>query len=139
MNAMYGILLLLAIVQLSMAFKVGTQLSSRHVSLQKGFKLYDEAGIRQETPEAAEPDFLDAEDPKMFDMNRIVRLGRSKDQDGKSNIWSIEPKMEVIEEEPGSSDLKKNLLIGGIVIGAALFSLPLFSAFSNLFPDPSDF
>ena len=24
---------------------------------------------------------------KMFDMNRSVKLGRSKDQDGKSNIW----------------------------------------------------
>lgn len=24
---------------------------------------------------------------KMFDMNRQVKLGRSKDQDGKSNIW----------------------------------------------------
>ena len=26
-----------------------------------------------------------------------VRLGRSRDQDGKSNVWSIEPRMEVEE------------------------------------------
>ena len=32
-----------------------------------------------------------------FEMNKRVRLGRSRDQDGKSNIWSIEPTMEVEE------------------------------------------
>ncbi len=40
-----------------------------------------------------------AEGQLKFDMNRRVRLGRSKDQDGKSNIWSIEPTMEVDESE----------------------------------------
>jgi len=43
-----------------------------------------------------------AEAQLKFDMNRIVRLGRSKDQDGKSNIWSIEPAMEVEETEVSS-------------------------------------
>lgn len=81
---------------------------------------------------------FEKEDPRMFDMNRRVRLGRSKDQDGKSNIWSIEPAMEVMEENEGGS-LKNNLFVAGTVIGAALVSLPLFSAFSTLFPDPSDF
>lgn len=40
-----------------------------------------------------------AEGQLKMDMNRLVRLGRSKDQDGKSNIWSIEPTMEVDETE----------------------------------------
>jgi hypothetical protein len=82
------------------------------------------------------PDELVA-DKKLFDMNRRVRLGRSRDQDGKSNIWSIEPTMQVVEDE--ADDLKKNLAVGGAVIGAALVSLPLFTAFSTLFPNPADF
>ena len=78
------------------------------------------------------------DDAKLFDMNKNVRLGRSRDQDGKSNIWSIEPRMEVQEgaEEGGA---KKNLFVAAAVIGAAIVSLPLFQAFSSLVPDPSDF
>ena len=48
--------------------------------------------MSEDSPVKEEADSV--EDPKLFDMNRIVRLGRSRDQDGKSNIWSIEPKME---------------------------------------------
>jgi hypothetical protein len=80
-------------------------------------------------------------DKKLFDMNKNVRLGRSRDQDGKSNIWSIEPAMEVAEEEDAdeSSPINKNLVIGGAVIGVALACLPVFNALSSLFPDPSDY
>ena len=86
----------------------------------------------------AEPDAMD--DPKLFDMNKRVRLGRSRDQDGKSNIWSIEPRMEVEgDEEAGDSGSKKNLFIVGAVIGAAIVSLPLFQAFSTLLPDPTQY
>ena len=67
-------------------------------------------------------------------------------QDGKSNIWSIEPKMVVVDEEAeddgegGGPGLKnKNLAVGGIVIAAAIAALPLFTFFSKLVPDPSDF
>jgi hypothetical protein len=67
-------------------------------------------------------------------------------QDGKSNIWSIEPKMVVVDEdseddgEGGGPGLKnKNLVVGGIVIAAAVAALPLFTFFSKLVPDPSDF
>jgi hypothetical protein len=81
----------------------------------------------------------DTEDPQLFDMNKRVRLGRSRDQDGKSNIWSIEPTMQVEELEEGETGTKKNLVIAGAVIGAAVACLPLFSAFSKLFPDPSDY
>lgn len=74
-----------------------------------------------------------------FDMNRIVRLGRSKDQDGKSNIWSIEPKMEVDDDEESEDQGNKNLVIGATIIGAAIACLPLFNAFTAIMPDPSDF
>ena len=88
--------------------------------------------------DGAEPDFEPDADASLFNMNRRVRLGRSKDQDGKSNIWSIEPAMEVEEEEEGASG-KKNIFIGAAVIATAIAALPLFNAFSGLFPDPSDF
>jgi hypothetical protein len=61
--------------------------------------------MAKEPVEAIEPDFITPNpgdkdyEAKMFDMNRRVRLGRSRDQDGKSNLWSIEPKMQVVEEE----------------------------------------
>lgn len=88
-----------------------------------------------------DPDAVSEEPkPELFSMNRRVRLGRSKDEDGKSNIWSIEPTMQVVEEdEDEKSGVNKNLFIGGAVIAAAIASLPLFNAFSTLFPDPSDF
>jgi len=79
------------------------------------------------------------ENPELkFSMNKRVRLGRSRDQDGKSNIWSIEPTMEVTDEVE-ADQTKTNLLIGGGVIGAAIACLPLFNYFSKLFPDPTDF
>lgn len=88
--------------------------------------------------EGTEPEFEPDANASLFNMNRRVRLGRSRDEDGKSNIWSIEPTMEVQEEEEGSSG-KKNIFIGAAVIATAIASLPLFNAFSGLFPDPSDF
>jgi hypothetical protein len=55
--------------------------------------------------------------------NRNIRLGRSKDEDGKSNIWSVEPKMEVVDEE--MTELNKNILTGGLIITGFLATLPL--------------
>lgn len=38
-----------------------------------------------------------------FAPNENVRLGSSRDQDGKSNVWAVEPKMRVeVREEKGS-------------------------------------
>ena len=55
--------------------------------------------------------------------NKNIRLGRSKDEDGKSNIWSVEPKMEVINE--GITELNKNILTSGLILVGFLASLPL--------------
>lgn len=55
--------------------------------------------------------------------NKNSRLGRSKDEDGKSNIWSVEPKMEVINEE--LTETNKNILTFGLIITGFLTSLPL--------------
>ena len=54
--------------------------------------------------------------------NKNVRLGRSKDEDGKINIWSVEPKMEVINEE--ITEVNKNILTGGLILTGLLASLP---------------
>ncbi len=51
---------------------------------------------------------------------------------------SIEPTVEVVEDE-GSSSFTKNLFVGGIVIGASLALLPIFNALNGLLPDPADF
>jgi hypothetical protein len=61
--------------------------------------------------------------------NKIVRLGRSKDQDGKSNIWSVEPKMEVVYEE--ITELNKNILTGGLIVTGMLASLPVLYTLSK--------
>ena len=61
--------------------------------------------------------------------NKIFRLGRSKDQDGKSNIWSVEPKMEVVYEE--ITELNKNILTGGLIVTGILASLPVFYTLSK--------
>ena len=59
---------------------------------------------------------------KIKRFNKNLRLGRSKDQDGKSNIWSVEPKMEVVDQE--ITDLNKNILISGLIVTGFLVSLP---------------
>lgn len=123
-------------------------------------RVFDGVEIEPERMEAGEPDEELLEAPKtgdgLFNMNRRVRLGRSRDQDGKSNIWSIgkffchpfgnlisnfylsaEPKMEVEDSEENGANT--NLVVGGAVVATALACLPLFSLFSQLFPDPSDF
>ena len=51
-------------------------------------------------------------------------------------LFFIEPKMEVQEE---LNTGKTNLVVGAAVLVAALGSLPLFSLFSQLLPDPADF
>ena len=70
-----------------------------------------------------------------FKENRIPRLGRSKDEDGKSNIWSVEPKMEVIEENDYLTEGNKNILITGLLFTSFIITIPLFYIFTTLLPD----
>ena len=68
-------------------------------------------------------------DTTIKSFNKNTRLGRSKDQDGKSNIWPVEPKMEVIEEE--ITGLNKNILTGGLIVTGFLASLPILYTLSK--------
>ena len=70
-----------------------------------------------------EKDDFEKDDLESKPFNRNIRLGRSKDEDGKSNIWSVEPKMEVVDEE--MTELNKNILTGGLILTGFLASLPL--------------
>jgi len=73
-------------------------------------------------------------------INKIIRLGRSKDQDGKSNIWSVEPRMDIIEQKPGDiSDVNKNILVGGLVSTGIFASLPFLYFLNSMFPDPNNY
>jgi peptidoglycan hydrolase CwlO-like protein len=65
--------------------------------------------------------------------NKNIRLGRSKDQDGKSNIWSVEPKMEVVEEE--ITGLNKNILTAGLILTGFLASLPILYTLNHYIMD----
>ena len=123
----------------ALAFRPGFSRSAAVRRLSQPPRMSDDEDSEpvQKTIMMTEGDLSESEDPNMFEMNRRVRLGRSRDQDGKSNIWSIEPTMEVEDEE--GSGVTKNLVIAGAVIGAAIACLPLFSALSKLFPDPADF
>jgi Ni,Fe-hydrogenase I small subunit len=63
-----------------------------------------------------------------------IERGVSMDQDGKSNVWAIEPKMEIenksSEEKTGSA----LLAVGGLAVFGAIAAVAL----SNL-PDPNQF
>ena len=91
--------------------------------------------MSDEPSEVEEEPFV-APEPAFFDGNKRVRLGRSKDQDGKSNIWSIEPKMEVME---GEENQPNQIFILGGVFAAVAASIPVFLALTKVLPDPSDY
>lgn len=135
MTASFFLLCLVATIALSGAFT--PRLGSR-ISLVRQRMSEEGSQVENDSAPGVSGDFT-ASDANLFDMNKRVRLGRSRDQDGKSNIWSIEPKMQVVDEEEGQSDFKTNLVVAGLCIGAAVAVLPLFSVFSKLFPDPADF
>eukprot|EP00549_Striatella_unipunctata_P010445 CAMPEP_0118693396 /NCGR_PEP_ID=MMETSP0800-20121206/11882_1 /TAXON_ID=210618 ORGANISM="Striatella unipunctata, Strain CCMP2910" /NCGR_SAMPLE_ID=MMETSP0800 /ASSEMBLY_ACC=CAM_ASM_000638 /LENGTH=73 /DNA_ID=CAMNT_0006591621 /DNA_START=238 /DNA_END=459 /DNA_ORIENTATION=+ len=63
-----------------------------------------------------------------------VERGVSVDQDGKSNVWAIEPKMEIdskTNEEKATGNL---IAVGGLVAFVAVAAVVL----TNL-PDPNQF
>jgi hypothetical protein len=63
-----------------------------------------------------------------------VERGVSVDQDGKSNVWAIEPKVEV--ESKSSEEKTQTALLG--VGGFAAFCAAAGAAIANL-PDPNQF
>jgi hypothetical protein len=70
----------------------------------------------------------------MADPQKPIERGVSMDQDGKSNVWAIEPKMEI---ESKSSEEKTGgalVAIGGLAVLAAIAT----GVLSNL-PDPNQF
>ena len=81
-----------------------------------------------------EEEKIDKELSKFFELNRLVNYGRSVDEDGKSNIWGMEPKM--IVEEDGRDERDEfniNLLVLVSAIMGYAISFPLFLAIT-----PSD-
>jgi len=65
---------------------------------------------------------------------RFVERGVSMDQDGKSNVWAIEPKMEI---ENKSSEEKTGGAIAAIA-GLGVFAAIAAGILTNL-PDPDQF
>ena len=90
---------------------------------------------------ADDVDFVEPlnEDKEFFGPTKRVRLGRSRDQDGKSNVWSIEPRMEVEEVNKNGEEVNVNVKVGGLALSAVVIALPVFLALSKVLPDPSDF
>lgn len=70
-----------------------------------------------------------AED-KFFNNGGKGRLGTSVDQDGKSNVWAVEPKMQVEVGKEGEGVMK-----GGIVAGGAVAALALAGVVVANLPD----
>lgn len=65
---------------------------------------------------------------------KFIERGVSMDQDGKSNVWAIEPKMEI---ENKSSEEKTGGLIAGLA-ALGVFGVIAAGVLTNL-PDPDQF
>ncbi|CAB1097436.1 unnamed protein product [Ectocarpus sp. CCAP 1310/34] len=63
-----------------------------------------------------------------FAPNENVRLGSSRDQDGKSNVWAVEPKMRVEGTDVETPENNSLLIVGGIV-GALVVAMSATIAF----------
>ena len=67
-------------------------------------------------------------------VNQSRERGVSIDQDGKSNVWAIEPKMEV--DTKSSDEKTSSVLVGGGAFAAFLVAAGVI--LTNL-PDPNQF
>lgn len=67
-------------------------------------------------------------------IEKNIRTGRSSDEDGKTNIWSIEPTMEIDNKK--TNDVFKLL---GIFISVTLVTCQFFLLTNPILPDPSDY
>jgi hypothetical protein len=66
-----------------------------------------------------------------------IRTGRSRDEDGKSNIWSIEPTMRVVKYKNNETANNINIKVAGFAITSVILMIPFLSYLSKLFPDVS--
>ena len=90
--------------------------------------IIDTTIISEETDDAYE-----AEEYEIVEINKKVRTGRSEDEDGKTNVWSVEPKMEIVEEK--SSSLK----ILGFIIGTLSLSFQFYLMMTPFLSDLSEY
>ena len=67
-------------------------------------------------------------------IEKNIRTGRSTDEDGKTNIWSVEPTMEIDDKK--TNDVFKLL---GIFLSVTLVTYQFFLLTSPILPDPSDY
>ena len=67
-------------------------------------------------------------------IEKNIRTGRSTDEDGKTNIWSIEPTMEINDKK--TNDVFKLL---GIFLSVTLVTYQFFLLTNPILPDPSDY
>ena len=72
------------------------------------FKMSD---LESEPESEEKENKIDNELSKFFEGNRLVNYGRSVDEDGKSNIWGMEPNMIVEGNEIDYTKLNTNILI----------------------------
>eukprot|EP00614_Pseudopedinella_elastica_P025726 CAMPEP_0172616340 /NCGR_PEP_ID=MMETSP1068-20121228/63791_1 /TAXON_ID=35684 /ORGANISM="Pseudopedinella elastica, Strain CCMP716" /LENGTH=108 /DNA_ID=CAMNT_0013421737 /DNA_START=62 /DNA_END=388 /DNA_ORIENTATION=+ len=66
---------------------------------------------------------LKAEDDETFFASSKGRIGSSVDQDGKSNVWAVEPKMQVEVAQEGEGMMKGGIIAGGAAAAFALAGL----------------
>merc|ERR1719181_1220948 len=136
MNTLFSFVLVLCALASVSAFSPRLQRASgMSVVSSKGFFPFPSSSLAMSDEQQEEEPFVPPE-PTFFEGNRRVRLGRSKDQDGKSNIWSIEPKMEVMD---GDENEPNQLVILGGVFAAVAAAIPIFLALTKVLPDPSDY
>ncbi|CAM9450418.1 unnamed protein product [Ectocarpus fasciculatus] len=108
--------------------------ASRHSRRSALFMSEDaEEAVEEAAPAAP----VAAEDPaqdatasvkSFFAPNENVRLGSSRDQDGKSNVWAVEPKMRVEGTDVETPESNSLVIVGGIV-GALVVAMSATIAF----------
>mmetsp|Transcript_17211 Transcript_17211/g.24328 ORF Transcript_17211/g.24328 Transcript_17211/m.24328 type:complete len:113 (+) Transcript_17211:72-410(+) len=77
---------------------------------------------------------MSEEDTLTQEPGKVVERGVSVDQDGKSNVWAIEPKMEVDSKSSEEKTTSTIIAAGGLAAFAAVAA----GILTNL-PDPDQF
>ena len=109
-----------------------SRLFERDDFIREDIKINKENNLNLENKKKEDDD--DNEEDSQEENNVETRSGRSVDQDGKTNIWSIEPTMKLQENEAN------NLLkLTGIFFSVILVTFQIFLLANPIFPDPSDY